>query len=69
MILTKHQLEPLLNELDYDYKTSIGFWFRRYHDIDFCVRLDDTYVLNFNTTKEELMFKLKYSDCIYKAPL
>lgn len=66
MILNKQQLEPLLNELDYDYKTSIGFWFRYYYDIDFCIKLNDTYVLNFNTPKEELLFILKYSNYIYK---
>ena len=66
MILTKHQLEPLLNELNYDYKTSISHWFRYYYDIDFCIKLNDQYVLNFNNDKEELMFALKYSNYIYK---
>ena len=69
MILNKQQLVPLLYELDYDFKTSIGFWFKHYHNIHFHIKIDNTYNLTFNTDKEELLFKLKYSDCIYKAPL
>ena len=66
MILTKQQLQPLLYELNYDFKTSIGFWFRHYHNIHFYIKVDNTYSLNFNSDKEELMFALKYSNYVYK---
>lgn len=70
MKLTRLQLFNLLHEMNYDNSDdTITSYFKRVHKIEFFIAMDNSCVLNFNSTHEELLFKLKYSDAIHISTL
>lgn len=65
MKLTRLQLFNLLHEMNYDNGMGITNFFKYTHDIDYTMTMNKEFILTFNDPKEELVFKLKYSTCIY----
>ena len=65
MKLNRSQFINLLKELNYQEGIGITNWLKYTHDIDYIMTMDKQFILTFNDPREELVFKIKYSNILY----